>query len=246
MKTINKQFVIGIISGILLTIFSVFLLNPSLRVSSESSSYVDTNMIVPNYEFSPENMSYIEYLDIKYKVIPPFLSLGFNSEQSIEFPFGYSVIQKTPSYWTECIVFTQDPRKNGEIILYTTKSQFEYPECSATLRFVKEYKKEEIVDVNFNASWRSDSEGGRFYEEEGIGLFNKLNEKINNYIFIYNQNKTSLIKKRLSECKEIKVFIEQNEYPFRTNFFNNSSIVAVKMNFDSNERKFLILRCYHN
>lgn len=238
-----KNFILGITSGILITIITAFALHPSISITKlDSSSYIDINQPIPHYEFSTNDTPYIEYLDIRYKISPPFYSFDFNSHGSIPFPEGYFLIQKIPENSDECI--TWDQKTNNELIIYTKQNQFKFPECSAALKFAKNYKKNELLEIYFNVSWRKDWDTDQFYEEEGIGLYNKLNKPVRNYIFIYNQNESSQIKKNFSECKKIKVFLDQMDYRFRYNLFQNSSIIAVKMDLNPNEVKDLIIRCY--
>lgn len=236
-----KDFVSGVIAGVLITVIVAFLSHPTVTVKMDSSSYIDINQSMPHYEFS-NNTPYIEYLDINYKISPPFYSFGFNSQQTVKFPKGYALIEKIPDYTDECITWM---KSGNELIMRTDQNQFKFPECLATLKFVKQHTKEELVKINFNSSWRKDREGDKFYEEEGIGVINKQSKLVKNYVFIYDQNEGSRIEKKFSECNDIKVFLDQEEYPFRTNFFQNSSIIAVKMNLEPKEGKGIIIRCYH-
>lgn len=240
----KRDLIIAVISGSCLTLIGAFLLHPTISILKTSSpSYVDINQVMPHYEFFTNDPSYVEYLEINYKIFPPFFSFFFNSDATIKFPEGYFLIEKIHEYSDECITWKQE--NNNELNIHTEKSQFTFPECSATLKFAKTYKKDDIIRTIFNASWRKDFENNRSFEEEGIELINKLSKPIRNYMFIYNQSNTSQLKKRFSECKEMKIFLNQFEYPFRHNYFQNSSIIAIKIDLEPRDHKDVIIRCYN-
>lgn len=239
----KKDLIIAVISGCILTIIGAFLLHPTISILKTSSpSYIDINQVMPHYEFFYNEPSYVEYLEINYEIFPPFMSFPFNSDATIKFPEGYNLLEKIPEYSDECITWKQE--NSNELIIHTESSQFNFPECSGKLKFTKPYKKDDIIKIYFNASWRNDNENNRSFEEEGIELINKLSKPIRNYVFIYNQSNTSQIKKRFSECKETKVFLNQLEYPFRNNYFQNSSIIAIKIDLEPRDHKDVIIRCY--
>lgn len=50
--------------------------------------------------------------------------------------------------------------------------------------------------------------------------------------------------REFSRCKQIKLIYEENPYPFRYDFFENKSIIAIKMDLEPLESKEFILRCY--
>ena len=239
----NKDLIIAVIAGCIITIIGAFLLHPTTSiVKTISPSYVDMGQLMPHYEFFTKDPSYIEHYEIKYKIFPPFLSFPFNSDTTIKFPEGYNLFEKIPENSDECITWKKG--NNNELIIHTESNQFKFPECSATLMFVKLYEQDNITDTKFNVSWRRDYENNRSFEEEGIELYNKLNKPIRNYMFIYNQSNTSQLK-RFSECKEMKVFVNQLEYPFRYNYFQNSSIIATKIKLEPRDHKDIIIRCYN-
>ena len=232
---------IKILSGVAIVIIATFFLHPTISITKDSSSYIDINQVLPHYEFSRSDAPYIEHLNINYKILPPFYSFGFNSYEIINSPKGYNLFQIIPNPQDECVTWAKNV--NDELIISTKQNQFESQECSASLTFVKNYTNEELVKIVYNTSWRKDWDGDRFYEEEGIGLINNFDKPVKNYVFIYNHSNTIL--KRFYECEEINVFVDQVVYPFRTNFLQNSSIIAVKMDLEPYEAKQLIVRCYN-
>ncbi len=226
--------------GVIITLLCSFLLNSTITISSESTSYIDLHQAIPHYEFSNENAKYIEYLDIKYKVKPPFYVFSFNSNQELSKPKGYELLE-IPAYG-DCVYWND---RGNKLILSAKASQFKVSECSDTLRYVKLIDKKDLVNVYFNSSWRKGSEGDKFYEEEGISISNKFSKPIKNYIFIYDQGNNSQIKKRFKNCSEIRTFINQEEIENRSKFFENSSRIAVKFDLEPRETKELIVRCYN-
>ncbi len=237
----SRDFLSGILSGIIIGLSLSFLVNLTINLSSTSNSYVDLYQAMPHYEFSTEAISYLEYLDITYKIRPPFYPIeGFNSVREISNPQGYVLLEK-PSY-DDCVNWYNTG--NG-LTISAVASQFKVSECSTMIRYVKFVNKKDVVDTQFSLSWRKDYENNTYYEEEGISIKNKINAPIKNYIFIYNQTNTSLISLNFRNCSVIKTYLGQKEIENRHNFFGNTSILAIMFDLNPSEVKELIVRCYH-
>lgn len=235
-----KNYLWGILSAVIITILSLFVVNFRISFSSTDTSYIDVYRAVPHYEFSNEDTYYVEYLDITYKIKPPFYPFSFNSVQEIYEPYGY-MIRKMPPY-DDCVAWN---RGIGALTITAITSQFKVSECSTTLEYEKILKKNELVDIYFNSSWRKDYENNTFYEEEGIDIKNKFNKLVKNYIFVYNQSNISQISWNFKNCSTLETFINQKEVDNRHNFFGNSSILAIKFDLSPRETKEVIVRCYH-
>ncbi len=237
-----KAFLGGIISGIAITILATLLLNITIKVEQERSYYINLNQQLPHYEFTNNDARYIEYMKVVYTIKPPFLLFDFNSKQTIKKPENYMLLDKEPAFDDGCISLAEE---GDDLVIKATSNQFKYPECKAILTFIRSLTEPELTRVTFNASWKRDKEENGVYEEEGIAIYNKMDEQIMNYVLVYNQTSTSQLQKKLSDCKTIKVFIDNKESDYRQNFFNNASIIAIKFDMEPRENKNVIIRCYY-
>ncbi len=234
-----KEFISGIVAGIIISFIVAFLLNPTITVSSESQKEINLNQAIPHYEFSKDTTEYVETLSLMYKIKPPFIVFPFNSKQEIRKPGGYVSLDMPRA--DDCVTYYDF---GGKIEIYALSSQFKVSECSTKFVYARTIDKSELATIFLNASWRRDTELGRSYDEEGISIHNKFDVSINNYIFVYSQNESSQIKKRFKDCTEINVFLDGKKVEYRHNFFENSSILAVKFDLSPLQTREVIIRCY--